>query len=310
MFETSKNYPPQYAREYLNQPIVYDGRNFILTLAKEGKEGEPYVIVNNGYTIKDPFCCGVPTYSNAWVFGLYYKLSDPTISLPKRHRIKRLQKRHPEFFGCQGLYDAGMELSEFIKKQMNTYEEIILIGFTKSANMILNHMEYSSNVSLIAICPMFKGTLTTMPNVLKKYLKVFYPIARCILTEHIVDEDISVEAEYVAKADYSKIRPEQVTIVMSSLDRTVEHSWTDVINPINLFFWVVSRITDKATRENQLDATGYKSNGFLSYHTQLPPFEVDQIKEVYASMPMTLNHPEVRKLICEKIKEKNHSFKQ
>ncbi len=311
MFETCKHYKPLYNGKYFDQHIVYNGRNFILTLVKEGKPGETYLIINNGWSIKDPFCAPVkPDYHNAWIFGLYYKLSNPKKSFPKRRRVKRLLRNNPEFFGCEGLYDAQMELMQLLEKQMAS-NYVILVGFTKSAAMILNHAKYSQRVLVDAICPMFEGTLSTMPNVMKKYLKWFYNCVGWILTEHIADEDISVNSRYLLGADYSGLNPEQVTIVRSTLDARVPHTWKEVWNPANLFFLLASPIMDKAIRENCYDDTGYRSNGFLSFKTQTPQFKVSNIITLYSSMPVTLNHPQVRVLIKSQIKQQNEkSFKQ
>ena len=294
---------------YFDQPIVYDGRNFILTLVKEGKPGETYLIISNGWTIKDPFSQPVrDEFSNAWVFGLYYKLSNPDILQPRRRRVKKLLKRHNEFFGCEGLYDAGKELEQLVRERMSS-KEVLLVGHTKSANMLLNDVSYGSNVDIIAICPMFKGNLATMPEMLKKYLGVFSPIACLILTDHIVDRDISVGSRYLKYANYSKVKRNQVSVVISSLDEKIRHNWLDTINPANVFFGLISIITDKAIREQQLDETGYKSNAFLSYKTQFPPFAVSKIITVYASLPITFRHREVIELINTKIIEKNAKIK-
>lgn len=109
MFET-KDYKPLYKGKYRGQRIVYNGRNFILTLVKEGKRGETYLIINNGWTMYDPFSVPVkPDFPNAWIFDLYYKLSNPQIHFPKRRREKKLFIKRPEFFGWLykiGYYDA------------------------------------------------------------------------------------------------------------------------------------------------------------------------------------------------------------
>lgn len=294
---------------YFGQPIVYDGRNFILTLVKEGKPGETYLIISNGWTIKDPFSQPVrDEFSNAWVFGLYYKLSNPDILQPRRGRVKKLLKRHNEFFGCKGLYDAGKELEQLVREKLSS-KEVLLVGHTKSANMLLNDVSYGSNVDIIAICPMFKGNLATMPEMLKKYFGVFSPIACHILTDHIVDRDISVGSIYLKCANYSKVKRNQVSVVISSLDEKIHHNWMDTIKPANVFFGLISIITDKAIREQQLDETGYKSNAFLSYKTQFPPFAVSKIITVYASLPITLRHRAVKELINRKIIEKNAKFR-
>lgn len=294
---------------YFDQPVVYDGRNFILTLVKKGKSGETYLIINNGWTIKDPFSRSVrDEFSNAWIFGLYYKLSNPDILQPKRKRVKKLLKKHKEFFGCEGLLEAGKELEQLVKEKMAS-KEVLLVGFTKSANMLLNDVSYGSNVDIIAICPMFEGNLATMSEMLEKYLGKLSSIAHNILTDHIVDRDISVGSRYLKTANYSKVKSEQVTVVISSLDERIWHSWKDTINPANLFFGLISIITDKAIREQKLDDTGYKSNAFLSYKTQFPPFSISRIITVYASLPITLANRDVKKLINRKISEKNARFK-
>lgn len=294
---------------YFNQPIVYDGRNFILTLVKKGKPGETYLIISNGWTIKDPFSNPVrDEFPNAWVFGLYYKLSNPDILQPRRERVKKLLKRHNEFFGCEGLYDAGKELEQFVREKMSS-KEVLLVGHTKSANMLLNDVSYSSNVDIIAICPMFEGNLATMPEMLEAYFGVFSSITCEILTDHIVDRDISVGSRYLKYANYSKVKSKQVTVVISSLDEKIQHNWKDTINPFNVFFRLISIITDKAIKEQQLDETGYKSNAFLSYKTQFPPFPVSKIITVYASLPTTLGNRKVKELINKKIKEKNAKFR-
>lgn len=295
---------------YFGQPIVYDGRNFILTLVKKGKPGETYLIISNGWTIKDPFSQPVrDEFSNAWVLGLYYKLSNPDILQPRRKRVKKLLKRHKEFFGCEGLYEAGKELEQLVREKMS-FKQVLLVGHTKSANMFLNSVEYGPNVDIIAICPMFEGNLATIPEMLKKYFGKLSPIACNILTEHIVDRDISVGSNYLKKANYSGVRPEKVTVVISSLDERIWHSWKDTVNPANIFFGLISIITDKAIREQQLDDTGYKSNAFLSYKTQFPPFSVSKIITVYASLPITLANRAVKELINRKIVEKNAKIRQ
>lgn len=297
-------------RTYFEQPIVYDGRNFILTLVKKGKPGETYLIINNGWTIKDPFSHPIrDEFPNAWVFGLYYKLSNPDILQPRRKRVKKLLKRHKEFFGCEGLYDAGKELEQLVREKMSS-KEVLLVGHTKSSNMLLNDVSYGSNVDIIAICPMFEGNLATMPEMLEKYFGKFSPIACNILTEHILDRDISVGSKYLKNANYCGVIPNQVTVVISSLDERIRHSWKDTINLANIFLGLISIITDKAIRENKLDDTGYKSNAFLSYKTQFPPFSVSKIITVYASLPTTFNHRTVKKLINKKIAKKNAKIKQ
>lgn len=295
---------------YFDQPVVYDGRNFILTLVKKGKPGETYLIINNGWTIKDPFSLPIKDeFPNAWVFGLYYKLSNPDILQPKRKRVKKLLKRHKEFFGCEGLYEAGKELEQLVREKMS-FKQVLLVGHTKSANMFLNSVEYGPNVDIIAICPMFEGNLATMEEMLKKYFGKLSPIACNIVTDHIIDRDISIGSRYLKNANYSKVKSEQVTVVISSLDEKIRHSWKDTINPANLFFGLISIITDKAIREQELDDTGYKSNAFLSYKTQFPPFSVSKIITVYASLPITLNHRVVMELINRKIVEKNAKIRQ
>lgn len=296
-------------RAYFDQPIVYDGRNFILTLVKKGKPGETCLIINNGWTIKDPFSLPIrDEFPNAWVFGLYYKLSNPDILRPRRKRVKKLLKRHKEFFGCEGLYEAGKELEQLVREKMSS-KEVLLVGHTKSANMLLNDVVYGSNVDIIAICPMFEGNLATMPEMLEKYFGKFSRIACNILTEHIVDRDISVGSRYIKNANYSGVNPEKVTVVISSLDERIRHNWKDTINLANVFFGLLSIITDKAIREQKLDDTGYKSNAFLSYKTQFPPFPVSKIITVYASLPITLKNKAVKKLINNKINEKNARFR-
>lgn len=311
LFETDKGYKPLYTGQYFNQPIVYNGRNFILTLVREGKPGETYLIVNNGWTIKDPFSRPVkPDFPNAWIFGLYYKLSDPEKSLPKRRRVKKLLKERPEFFGCEGLYETQRELMQLLETQMAS-NYVILVGFTKSAVMMLNHAKYSSNVLVDAICPMFEGTLATIPDIMKKYLKWFYRCVGWLLTEHIVDEDIRPYSSYLLEADYTGLNPEQVTVVRSTFDNRVKHTRKEARRLGNLFFRLISPIMEKAIRENWCDDTGYRSNAFLSYASQTPKFKVSNLITVYGSMPMTFNHPKVRELIKSQIQAQNEkSFKQ
>ena len=181
------------------------------------------------------------------------------------------------------------------------YDRVILVGFTKSAIMMLNHARYLPNVLVDAICPMFDGTLSTMPDIMRRYLKWFYPFIGWILTEHIVDEDISVCSDYLENADYSQLDSRQITVVMSSLDKKIKHTKKEFWHPANLFFLLTSPIMEKAIKENRPDNTGYRS----SYKTQFPPFEVSNLITVYGSMPTTLNHPKVRALIKRQIKEQN-----
>ena len=304
MFEAKKCY------DLLHKGALwYNGRNFILILHRKGRPNETCLIINNGWSLADPFSKAVDEdFPNAWVFGLYYKLSNPEKSAPKRHRVKKLLKKHPEFFGCEGLEKAQKELMEVLEQRLAS-QSVILVGFTKSATMMLNHAKYGSNVLVDAICPIFEGTLTTMPSVMRRYLRWIYPLVGKFLTEHIVDEDISVGSSYLEKADYSGVRPEQVSVVISSLDRKrVKHTAKEFWHPANFFFWLVCPIMEKAIRENQPDNTGYRSNAFLSYKTQLPTFAVSKIETVYASMPMTLNHPKVKELINKQIKLQNEKF--
>ncbi|MFN2944786.1 hypothetical protein, partial [Escherichia coli] len=79
--------------------------------------------------------------------------------------------------------------------------------------------KYSSNVLVDAICPMFEGTLSTMPDVMRRYLKWFYRCVGFLLTEHIADEDISVCTPYLLEADYSGLNPGQLTVVSSTFDK-------------------------------------------------------------------------------------------
>lgn len=310
MFETDNMYRPLYGdvEEYFNQPVVYNGRNFILTLVKEGIEGEPFVIINNGWTIKDPFSGPIKqSYHNCWIIGLYYKLSDPKLLEPKKGRIQRLWKKHPEYFGCRGLLDSGKELERLVKDQMS-WEEVIIVGFTKSATMILNHVVWPENVTINAICPIFYGTYSTMPEIMKKYMHIFWKLVDWILSEHIVDEDISVGSEYLENADYSGIEEINVNVVISSLDKKFLRIGKELFHPANLFFKVFSPIMER-TIEKQEGPQEYKSNGFLSFETQHPPFIYQcppfrVLEFVYASMPTTLNHPTVKSMIQKQIYQK------
>lgn len=307
MFETDNMYRPIYGEveEYFNQPVVYNGRNFILTLVKKGIEGEPIVIINNGWTIKDPFSGPIkPSYQNCWIFGLYYKLSDPRLLEPKRGRIKRLWKKHSEYFGCRGLLDSGKELERLVKDQLS-WENVILVGFTKSATMILNHVSWPENVTIDAICPIFKGTYSVMPEVMEKHLHWFWHLISWIYSGHLADDDIAVGAEYLENADYSGLKKVDVNVTVSALDREFQHTWKDVIHPVNLFFNICSPIIDGIIVKEEGEQP-YKSNGFLSYLTQLIPYEDKSIKSryVYSSMPMALNHPKVKAMIQRQIFEK------
>lgn len=310
------NYRPLYPgkiEKCFNQPVVYNGKNFILTLVQEGKPGESVVIANNGFTINDPFCSPVPKIcQNAWIFGLYYKLSDPALSAPKRKRVEVLWEQHPEFFGCQGLDDAEQEILELIKFNYSRVP-FILVGFTKSATMFLNAKErYPSNVSIIAVCPIFRGTFSTMSSIMKEELKLLYPAVGWILTEHLVDEDISFGSAYLKKADYSAIEKVDVDVVISSMDNKLHPTFTDLIHPANIFFSTVSSITDKVIGKHDPDETGYKSNGFLSFKSQMPTFGLPEghMHLVYSSMPMTFSHPIVRKLIQHRVDQKNEKYRR
>lgn len=311
MFTALAKYQPLYStpaiETYLNQKVVYNGRNFILTLVQEGRSPkDTIVIINNGWTMKDPFCLPVePMCQEAYVLGLYYKLSDPSISFPKNNRIKRMLQKHPEFFGCQGLLKAEKELEELVNVQLKS-KGVILVGFTKSANMLLNQSHFHSKVTINAICPMFEGTFSTIPAIMKKELPFVYPCISWILSEHIVDEDISVNSEYLKKADYSMAEKMDVNVVISTLDLKVEHTKKDLWNPVNLFFWLVSPIMDRTVRKYALDNTGYKSNGFISFKSQLPSFAITgELIMLWASMPMTLKHPKVQEMLQKQINEKN-----
>lgn len=312
MFIAPTKYRPLYSypriETYFNQKVIYNGRNFILTLVQGGRTPkDAVVIVNNGWTMKDPFCQPIkPMCQNAHVFGLYYKLSDPFISFPKNNRIKKLLQKNPEFFGCQGLLAAEKELEELVNTELCD-KNVILVGFTKSANMLLNHSSYSSNVTIDAICPMFEGTFSTIPVIMKKEIPFIYPLVGWILSEHIVDEDISVNSEYLKKADYNMAEKMDVNVVISTLDAKVEHSIKDLCNPINFFFWMVSPIMDRTVKKHTTDDTNYKSNGFISFKSQFPPFAVKgKLITVWASMPMTLKHPEVCKMLQRQIDAKNN----
>lgn len=307
MFETDNMYRPIYGEveEYFNQPVVYNGRNFILTLVKEGMEGEPIVIINNGWAMKDPFSKPIkPSYQNCQIYGLYYKLSDPKLLEPKRGRIKRIWKKHPEYFGCRGLLDSGKELERLVKDQMS-WENIILVGFTKSATMILNGVSWSENVTIDAICPIFKGTYSVMPEVMKKHLHCFWYLISWIYSGHLVDDDIAVGAKYLEESDYAGLKKADVNVIISILDREVEHTWKDVIHPVNLFFKICSPIIDGIIYKEEGEQP-HKSNGFLSYLTQRPPFKNKIIENghVYSSMPTTLNHPIVKSMIQKQIYQK------
>lgn len=303
MFETDDMYRPIYGKveEYFNQPVVYNGRNFILTLVKEGKKGEPIVIINNGWTIKDPFSKPVrPSYKNAWILGLYYKLSDPKLLEPKRGRIKKLWKENPEYFGCKGLMDSGKELEKLVVKQMS-WDKVIIVGFTKSATMILNNVSWSKNVTINAICPIFKGTYSTIPKTMKKHMHIFWKLVEWILSEHIVDEDISVGSDYLEYADYSKLESTKVYIKMSSLDNNVSSTLKEKIQPVNVLFKIFSPIMEKVLKCEDGEQQ-YRSNGFLSFNTQWPPDSMEANLEcIYASMPMALNHPKVKSMIQKQI---------
>lgn len=316
MFTVLTKYRPLYCypdiEMYLNQKVVYNGRNFILTLVQEGRTPkDTIVIINNGWTMNDPFCQPVkPMCQDAYVFGLYYKLSDPFISFPKNNRIKKMLQKNPEFFGCQGLLMAEKELEELVNTQLNG-RNVILVGFTKSANMLLNHSNYSANVTIDAICPMFEGTFSTIPAIMKKELSFIYPCVGWILSEHIVDEDISVNSEYLKKADYSMAEKMNVNVVISTLDSKVEHTIKDLWNPINLFFWLVSPIMDRTVRKHALDSTSYKSNGFIAFKSQIPPFAIKgKLITVWASMPMTLKHPKVQEMLQRQIDDKNSKARE
>lgn len=309
MFATDKNYRPLYGgmESYFDQPIVYNGRNFILTLVKKGGEGQPFVVINNGFTIKDPFSIPVKSCcQDAWIFGLYYKLSAPSLSFPKKLRVKYYLKTHPEYFGCKGLEEAGKELRNLVKTQM-TRNSVILVGFTKSATMLLKSGPYPFNVTIDGICPILEGTFSIMPDVMKQYLGIIYPLVGWIDSQHIVDEDIRVGSEYLRKEDYSDIEQNDVYLVASSLDKKVSHTWKDVLKLSNLCCLPLALIMDKIVSNHNLDDTGYRSNGFLSLKTQLPKFEInkERVTILYCSMPTTLSHKEVTLLIQKQIDEKN-----
>lgn len=305
MFETDNMYRPIYGEveEYFNQPVVYNGRNFILTLVKKGIEGEPIVIINNGWTIKDPFSGPIkPSYQNCWIFGLYYKLSDPRLLEPKRGRIAKLWKKNPEYFGCRGLQDSGKELERLVKDQMS-WENVIIVGFTKSATMILNHVSWPGNVTIDAICPIFKGTYSVMPEVMEKHLHCFWHLISWIYSGHLADDDIAVGSEYLQNADYSGIEDSDVNIVVSTLDDFFSDTWR--CNLGDVFFKVFSPIMEK-TIEKEEGPQEFKSNGFLSFSTQCIKDKSIKVNHTicYASMPMTLNHPKVKAMIQRQIFEK------
>lgn len=304
-FDTDNIFRPLYSEvdSYFGQPVVYNGRNFILTLVKQGQKGEPFVIINNGWTIKDPFSKPVKQdYQNCTIFGLYYKLSDPNLLKPKKGRIKRLWKKHPEYFGCRGLLDSAKELQNLVTQQM-AWEKVIIVGFTKSATMILNNVLWSENVIIYAICPIFKGTYSTMPEIMKKNMHIFWKLVSWILSEHLVDEDISAHSEYLQKADYSKMKGIKANVIMSSLDKSFAHSLKEKLHLIDVFFRAFLPIIEK-TIEKEEGPQEHMSNAFLSFDTQWPPDEINaNLDCIYASMPRTLNHPKVKQMIQKQIYE-------
>lgn len=248
---------------YKGQPIIYNGKNFILTLVKQEKETAPIVIGCTDFSINDPISLKYKSqYNNCTELALYFKDDNPEIK-QLSFRKKIIKKFMPYKFGCNGLKDTATELAFYI----NEIEVPVILQFVcKSARMLFTETfkKYlkKREISIIALSVPFLGTKVIMKQEVKKALNCLeYSISEFFSSHHIIDDEIATSAK-LGKIVVPECK--NITIFSSTLSKhditTFPILKTDK-KIINLFFKFLGRKLEKSEGESS-------SNGFITLKSQ------------------------------------------
>lgn len=163
--------------------------------------------------------------SNLVILGNGFSIGDPFFSFPNRKRFSNMGTVMAMFFKkeCTGLEAAQEELAEFIRREHNKYDRVVLYGQSKCGVMFYNTLSLlATPVTAICVSSPFGGTfwankeavkekLWTNRNFFEKLFKGWqYFLYKKIFSDHPVDRDLIEGSEYLSK---ERVIPECHTVV-------------------------------------------------------------------------------------------------
>lgn len=221
--------------------VIYKTENIILQKVKTSSS-KTCIIMGSGYSLsvdanniiihKDPlfFPPSGKKYGNYTVLSLFYS------------------------FECKGLDIAGKELANYINKNMNNYENIILHGHSKCGSCFVNLTKYlKRRVSIVSVSAPLNKSGTPITNQafdtqLNWIEKIFF---HKIFSNHNVDKDLCENSDFLSNLDLHYLNEHRYKIVVSRCGKFT-------LNPAELLLtWI-----DKSK--------GIYGDGIIPIYSQIP----------------------------------------
>lgn len=192
---------------------------------------------NNNVTYKDPlfFPPSGRGYGNCDVFSIFFTLN------------------------CQGLQEAGKDLSNFINTNLGNYANVILHGHSKCGSCFLNLVQWLSRpVTVISVSAPINtgGTSITSPEFTKGLNSIEVRLFNYIFSNHKVDTDIAPYSTFLKNINLTAIRKHQYKIIVSSCTGMV------TFNPVAAFLKWFNQV-------HSIDG-----DGIIPFSSQVPDFGV------------------------------------
>lgn len=168
--------------------IVYKTKNVVVQKIQEGEKRKRCYIIGNGYSLNvddnNVVCKHDP--------GMYK--FEPEIS--KNNAIYAFYFT----FECSGLEEASKEIAEFVNNLSEEYEQIFLVGHSKSGLCLYNTSHYcEKGITLVTISTPFCGTFIADKETVEKKLKsrILKTVYNMIFSDHNVDRDIIPNSKFI-----------------------------------------------------------------------------------------------------------------
>lgn len=174
--------------------VVYKSHNLIIQQVQCGNKN--LVILGSGYSLSIDSQSKITNH-------------DPFMIFPSNHFKDETVMSVFYPFESNGLEDAGKELSDFVNSIEHDYTSITLIGHSKCGVCFSNATKWMTcnNLNIVTIAAPFKGTPIVDKELMSKSFNFFDQLTySLIFSNHVVDQDIMPNSNFINSADYSGLK--------------------------------------------------------------------------------------------------------
>lgn len=168
--------------------VVQKTDNIVIQRIQIGNKNKKCYIISNGHSVS------IDENDHVVKHDPLMRQFNPEIS--KEHTVYAFYFT----FECEGLEKSSLEIAQFVNELFGKYEEIVLVGHSKSGVCLANATCYCQKpVTLVTISAPFYGTVVADKEwaemLLKK--KLYIKLYNMVFSDHKVDRDIAPDSEFL-----------------------------------------------------------------------------------------------------------------